>query len=136
LGILRNMAEDTSSIAPIGVEDLRAHVEANNVFLLDLRRSTHGEQIYGAIRYDPHKLRDAPKLMLPLPKNDGLVVLYDEDGTGKSLDEIAAKLGEEGYGELRVLAGGFKAWKEADGKMEEATVEQPVPLVSGHQLDR
>ncbi len=130
------MADHTAPAAPIGVDELRSHVDANDVFLLDLRRSTHGEQIYGAIRYDPHKLRDAPKLILPLPKNDGLVVLYDEDGSGKNLDEIADKLREDGYGALRLLEGGFKAWKDADGKTEEATIEQPVPEVSGHQLER
>ncbi|MBC5800507.1 MAG: hypothetical protein GIX03_06545 [Candidatus Eremiobacteraeota bacterium] len=130
------MADHTAPAAPIGVDDLRAHVEANDVFLLDLRRGTHGEQIYGAIRYDPHKLRDAPKLILPLPKNDGLVVLYDEDGTGKGLEEITDKLRADGYGALRILDGGFKAWKDAAGKTEEATIEQPVPEVSGHQLER
>ncbi len=130
------MAENSVPLGTIGIDELRSHVEANDVFLLDVRRTAHGEQIYGAIRYDPHKLRDAPKLVLPLPKSDGLVVLYDEDGAGKGLDEIGAKLREDGYGELRILEGGFKAWKDAAGKMEEATVEQPVPLVSKHQLDR
>ncbi len=130
------MAEPRTTLPTIGVDELRRHVEANDVFLLDLRRSVHGEQIYGAIRYDTHKLRDAPKLVLPLPKEDGLIVLYDEDGNGKVLEEIAAKLQADGYGALRALEGGFKAWHEGGGKLEEATVEQPVPLVSKHQLDR
>lgn len=130
------MAESRRALPKIGVDELRRHVEANNVFLLDLRRSVHGGQIYGAIRYDTHKLRDAVKLVLPLPKEDGLIVLYDEDGNGKVLEEIAAKLHDDGYGELRALDGGFKAWNDADGKTEEGTVEQPVPAVSGHQLER
>ncbi|MDQ2908096.1 MAG: rhodanese-like domain-containing protein [Candidatus Eremiobacteraeota bacterium] len=130
------MAESGNTLPTISVDELRRHVEANNVFLLDLRRAVHGGQIYGAIRYDTHKLRDAPKLILPLPKEDGLIVLYDEDGNGKALNEIAAKLREDGYGELRALDGGFKAWQDADGKTEAETVEQPVPSVSGHQLER
>jgi 3-mercaptopyruvate sulfurtransferase SseA len=106
------------------------------VFLLDLRGSTQGKQIYGAIRYDPRKLLDAPKLALPLPKSDGLIVLYDEHGTSDELDRIGAKLRAEGFAEIRVLEGGFKAYEAADGKLEDATMEQPVPLVSEHQLGR
>ena len=127
-------AKATSS--SIAIDELRERIDANQVFLLDVRRSAGGEQIYGAIRYDPGKLRAAEKLVLPLPKTDGLIVLYDEEGSGKALTQLAEKLRENGYGELRVLAGGFRAWKDAGGKTEERTVEQPVPLASGHQVER
>jgi hypothetical protein len=30
----------------------------------------------------------------------------------------------------------FEAYEAADGKLEDATMEQPVPLVSEHQLER
>ena len=130
------MADSTAPTASIGVDELRTRVEANEAFLLDVRRSAHGEQIYGAIRYDPSKLRDAAKLVLPLPKTDGLIVLYDEDGHGTNLEKITEKLRTNGYGELRVLEGGFRAWKDAGGKLEEQTIEQPVPLVSDHQVER
>lgn len=129
--------QDAAAPVPtISLEELRARVEANDAFLLDVRRATHGAQIYGAIRYDPHKLRDAPRLLLPLPKDGTLVVLYDEDGDSKTLKELSAKLIENGYSGVRTLAGGFVAWKAADGKTEEATLEQPVPIVSEHQLER
>lgn len=123
-------------LPPIASAELVRHVEANDVFLLDLRRSTHGKQIYGAIRYDPRKLLEAPTLALPLPKSDGLIVLYDEHGTSEVLDRIGAKLRAEGFAEIRVLEGGFEAYEAADGKLEDATMEQPVPLVSEHQLER
>ena len=129
------MAESTEP-ARIGLEEVRERVDANQAFLLDVRRNAHGEQIYGAIRYDPGKLRAAEKLVLPLPKTDGLIVLYDEDGTGKILAELAQKLAGDGYAEVRVLEGGFRAWRDARGKTEEQTVEQPVPLASGHQVER
>jgi rhodanese-related sulfurtransferase len=106
------------------------------VFLLDLRRATHGKQIYGAIRYDPRKLLDAPRLALPLPKTGGLIVIYDEDGTSIDIATIGDKLRDNGYGEVRALAGGFKAYEAAEGKLEEASIEQPVPLVSEHQIER
>ena len=124
------------TIPPIGIAELTEHVANNDVFVLDLRRGVHGKQIYGAIRYDPKKLLDAPKLALPLPKSDGLIVLYDEDGTSSEVAQIGDKLRESGFAEIRALEGGFKAYEAADGKLEEATMEQPVPLVSTHQLDR
>lgn len=127
---------DAVSIPTIDLEDVRAHVEASDIFLLDVRRAAHGGQIYGAIRYDPKKLASAERLILPLPKNDGLVVLYDEDGTSSSLFELAEKVRSNGYGTVRILSGGYRAWKDADGKTEEATLEQPVPLVSEHQISR
>ncbi len=131
-----NDAADAKAIPTIELDDVRAHVEANDIFLLDVRRAAHGGQIYGAIRYDPKKLRAAAKLVLPLPKNDGLVVLYDEDGTSNAVFELAAKVRANGYGRVRVLAGGYHAWKAADGKTEEPTLEQPVPLVSEQQFSR
>jgi rhodanese-related sulfurtransferase len=125
-----------TSIPAIGADELRAHVERGDVFLLDLRRSAGATQIYGAIRYDPKKLLDAPRLVLPLPKEDGTIVLYDERGESSALGEIAAKLSADGYGTLYVLEGGFSAWQAADGRTEERTLEQPVPLVSEHQAER
>ncbi len=120
----------------IGADELREHVRRGDAFLLDLRRSPGNEQIYGAIRYDPKKLLAAPRLVLPLPKEDGTIVLYDERGESPALREIAAKLQSDGYGAIHRLAGGFEAWKLAGGRTEEPTVEQPVPLVAEHQLER
>ena len=131
-----NDEKTAADVPSIGIDDLIAHVTANDVFVLDLRKGGHGKQIYGAIRYDPKKLLDAPKLALPLPKSEGLIVLYDEDGTSDRLPEIAAKLKAQGFAEIRSLAGGFEAYEEAGGKLEDETMEQPVPLVSEHQIDR
>jgi rhodanese-related sulfurtransferase len=131
-----NVRETQSPVPTIGTDELRARIEANDAFLLDIRRSTHGGQIYGAIRYDPHKLLDAPRLILPLPKDGTPVVLYDEDGESKTLTALSERLRDGGYAGVHTLAGGFAAWKAADGKMEEATLEQPVPMVSEHQLER
>ena len=131
-----NEESDAPRLPAIGIDDLIRHVAANDVFVLDLRRSVHGKQIYGAIRYDAKKLLDAPKLALPLPKTDGLIVLYDEDGTSDAMTAIGTKLREEGFAEVRVLVGGFKAYQAADGKLEDATMEQPVPLVAEHQIER
>jgi rhodanese-related sulfurtransferase len=124
------------ALQPIAIDEVIAHVANGDVFLLDLRGGSHHKQIYGAIRYDRRKLLDAPKLTLPLPKADGLIVLYDEDGTSGELVRVGERLRESGYAEVRALAGGFHAYEAAGGKLEDTTMEQPVPLVSEHQLDR
>jgi len=67
------MAEATNEAAQtvpvMSIEELRSRVDANNAFLLAVRRAVHGRQIYGAICYDPHKLKIATRLLLPLPKD-------------------------------------------------------------------
>jgi rhodanese-related sulfurtransferase len=131
-----NTNEAPASVPAIGIDELGTLVEANKVFLLDLRRSVHGEQIYGAIRYDPHKLAEAPRLVLPLPKDGTPIVLYDDDGDSKTLAGLSAKLLADGYAGVHTLVGGFAAWKAADGRMEEPTFEQIVPLVSEQQFER
>ncbi len=125
-----------SAATPIDVDTLAGLIETGTVFVLDVRRAVHGEQIYGAIRYDRKKLLDAPKLALPLPKNETPVVLYDEDGTSESLPALRSKLDENGYTGATTLDGGFAAWQAAGGKTEGATIEQVVPLVSTHQAER
>ncbi len=126
----------TIDLQPIAIDDLIAHVAKSDVFLLDLRGGSHRKQIYGAIRYDRRKLLDAPKLTLPLPKANGLIVLYDEDGTSSEVARVGERLRESGYAEVRALDGGYDAYEAAGGKLEDTTMEQPVPLVSEHQLDR
>ena len=131
-----NDARTPTGTPRIDVSDLAKHIESGDAFLLDLRRSTGSKQIYGAIRYDRKKLLDAEKLVLPLPKTDGTIVLYDEHGDSDVLEQLATKLASDGYAGIHILAGGFKAWEEADGKTEEPTLEQPVPLVTKHQIER
>jgi rhodanese-related sulfurtransferase len=136
-GYVRSMndhAHDTIMTIPVG--ELVTHVANNDAFVLDLRHGTHAKQIYGAIQYDTKKLLEAPKLAVPLPKSEGLIVLYDEDGTSKSLHDVGAKLRADGFAEVRILEGGFAAYVNAGGKLEDRTMEQPVPLVSEHQVER
>jgi rhodanese-related sulfurtransferase len=128
--------ETAAATLPISVEALAEHIELGDAFVVDVRRSAHRAQVYGAIRYDPKKLMDAPRLVLPLPKSEGLIVLYDEDAKSDRLVQIARKLAADGYAETRALEGGFAAWEAAGKRTEEPTMEQPVPLVSEHQLER
>ncbi|MBD5656395.1 MAG: rhodanese-like domain-containing protein [Candidatus Eremiobacteraeota bacterium] len=125
-----------AALAVIDVATLAGHIERGDAFVLDVRGGGHRAQVYGAIRYDPKKLLEAERLVLPLPKSEGLIVLYDDDGSSGRLSQIAQKLRDDGYAEVRALEGGYAAWEAADGRTEERTMEQPVPLVSEHQINR
>jgi rhodanese-related sulfurtransferase len=123
-------------IATVECDELARHIDAGDAFVLDVRKHAHDAQIYGSIRYDPKKLDKAERLILPLPKEDGMVVLYDEDGKSDALCDLAAKVRDNGYGRVSVLLGGFEAWKQAEGRTEDPTLEQMVPLVSDNQIER
>jgi rhodanese-related sulfurtransferase len=139
LGISQSVKDgaENSRLDEITPGELTERVERGDVFVVDVRRSTGSEQIYGAIRYNPRHLLDAARLALPLPKTGSpAIVLYDETGEGPDLESIAAKLRQNGYALLGRLAGGFDAWKIAARRTEEASLEQPVPPVHDEQLER
>ncbi len=83
-------------------------------------------EIRTAIRYRPDDLRTASRLTLPI-SSEMPVVLYDERGDGKHLDELAKAFARSGWSDVRVLDGGFAAWNDADLPTQEATMEQTVP---------
>ena len=114
--------------------ELRTHVERRDAFVIDLRAHRGRDQMTGAIRYDPKHLLEAPRLVLPLPKGSGTIVLYDERGVTDRLLEIAEKLRNDGYGKLFVLDGGYEAWRAAGGATEEPTMDQPIPEVEEQRI--
>lgn len=89
-------------------------------------------EIRGAVRYRPHDLLAAERLAIPLAP-DQPVVLYDETGDGDATEPIAAKLRENGFTDVRVLAGGFAAWEGAGGETQEPSMEQVVPPTAPSQ---
>jgi rhodanese-related sulfurtransferase len=125
-----------SQVPTIDVATVAEHIGNQDAFVVDIRSTSHGEMIYGSIRYEPKKLVRAEKLMLPLPKGSGLIVLYDEDGKSERLGSLAQALARDGYGEIRAIEGGFDAWKAAGGRMQERAMEQPIPDVTEHQITR
>jgi len=128
---------ENSRLDEITPGELTERVERGDVFVIDVRRSTGSEQIYGAIRYNPRHLLNAARLALPLPKTgEPAIVLYDETGEGPDLESIAVKFRQSGYALLGKLAGGFDAWKIAARRTEEKSLEQPVPSVDEGQLER
>ena len=91
--------------------------------VLDIRKHYHHGQIRGALRYDPKKLLEADKLILPLPKGE-IVLCADDDELAES---VAARLQSQGYGEVLLLDGGLDEWKQHGLPTEDATQEQPIP---------
>ncbi|MBC5810407.1 MAG: rhodanese-like domain-containing protein [Candidatus Eremiobacteraeota bacterium] len=128
--------EHELGLGTIEAVELLPHVERGDAFVLDLRRNLHGKQIYGSTRYNPKHIADAPKLILPLPKTGGLIVLYDDGDASDHVRELGLKLMREGYGGIRILRGGIAAWIEAGGRTQEPSFEQPVPMVTEQQLSR
>lgn len=91
---------------------------------LDVRKHARGEQIRGAVRYDPKALLGEERLALPLA-HDRRIVVYAEDDDDAA--RIAGRLRDQGYAKAAVLAGGLEAWKAAGLPTEALTQEQPVP---------
>ena len=100
--------------------------------ILDLRKHRHGEQIRGAVHYDPEALLKADPLVLPLPK-ERTIALYADDE--RVLEEISAKLLANGYEDVEAIDGGIDAWKAAGRPTEPETQDQPVPSVDTAGID-
>ena len=120
----------------IEATELSQLVDAGTGFVLNLGRKQGKREIRGATRYKPGDLLDAPRLVLPLPKGqDKTIVLYG-DGNGEQLEAIATKLSGDGYGRVAIFQDDIASWESSGGATQEATMEQPIPLVTEHQLDR
>ncbi len=109
----------------ITLDELTALGE-NGTTVINVGKHAGKREIRGAIRYRPDDLLTASHLALPLP-TDRPIVIYDEHGTGKHLDELAEKLMANGYPDVRVLDGGFAEYDAADEPTQEASTEQVVP---------
>lgn len=109
----------------ITVDELRALGE-NGATILNVGTHAGHAEIRGAIRYRPHDLLAPSHLALPIAPEKP-VVLYDENGRGDLTQNIAEKLREQRFGDVRVLKGGYAAWERANGATQEPSLEQVVP---------
>ncbi|HZO95355.1 MAG TPA: rhodanese-like domain-containing protein [Candidatus Baltobacteraceae bacterium] len=97
----------------------------NGATILNVGKHAGHEEIRGAVRYRPHDLLVAERLVLPLAP-DKPVVLYDERGGESDTERIAEKLRAEGF-RVEVLDGGFAAWSDANGPTQQPSMDQVVP---------
>jgi rhodanese-related sulfurtransferase len=80
--------------------------------LLDFELETEGdspEAIPGAFRVDPSRLRNSPHITVP---DDVQVILYSSSGHDTVCARAAVGLNRIGIGNVWVLEGGLKAWRE------------------------
>jgi 3-mercaptopyruvate sulfurtransferase SseA len=119
------------------VDELRA-LENTGATILNVGKHAGHREIRGAVRYRPHDLITPERLAIPIAP-DKPVVLYDEKGDGDLTAQVAEKLRESGFADVRILKGGFAAWETAGGETQESSLEQLVPPMSAsevQQLDR
>jgi 3-mercaptopyruvate sulfurtransferase SseA len=121
----------------ITVEELRA-LAGTGATILNVGKHQGRSEIRGAVRYRPHDLLTPEHLAIPIAP-DKPVVLYDEKGDGDLTGQIAEKLAQDGFADVRTLQGGFAAWEAAGGETQEASLEQVVPPMRAsevQELDR
>jgi 3-mercaptopyruvate sulfurtransferase SseA len=119
------------------VDELRA-LENTGATILNVGKHAGHREIRGAVRYRPHDLLTPDRLAIPIAP-DKPVVLYDEKGDGDLTAQIAEKLRENRFEDVRILEGGFAAWEAAGGETQEPSFEQAVPPMhasEAQQLDR
>lgn len=121
----------------ITVDELRA-LDGTGATILNVGKHQGRREIRGAVRYRPHDLLTPEHLAIPIAP-DKPVVLYDEKGGADLTAQIAEKLRQNGFGDVRALQGGYAAWESADGETQEASMEQTVPPMRAsevQELDR
>jgi 3-mercaptopyruvate sulfurtransferase SseA len=109
----------------VHVDELRA-LNEQGATIINVGKHAGASEIRGAMRYLPHDLLGAEHLALPIAP-DRPVVLYDEDGHGDLTEQIAEKLRGNGFSDVRILDGGFRAWERSSGPTQEPSLEQVVP---------
>ncbi len=91
------------------VDELRA-LGQNGATIINVGHHAGKHEIRGAIRYRPHDLLTPDHLALPIAP-ELPVVLYDEHGDGHDTQKIAERLQADGFKDVRILTGGYKAWE-------------------------
>jgi 3-mercaptopyruvate sulfurtransferase SseA len=116
----------------ITVDELRA-LDGTGATILNVGKHQGRREIRGAVRYRPHDLLTPDHLAIPIAP-DKPVVLYDEKGDGDLTTQIAGKLKQNGFTDVRILKGGFAAWESAEGETQEASMEQVVPPMRASEV--
>jgi rhodanese-related sulfurtransferase len=92
--------------------------------VLDVRMRPGTKQIRGALHYEPKLLLQADPLVLPLDKEEPVVVYGDSEPV---VVAVIDKLRRSGYEGAVGLEGGFEAWRDAGLPLEDSSFDQPVP---------
>ncbi|MEA2718409.1 MAG: hypothetical protein QOJ39_273 [Candidatus Eremiobacteraeota bacterium] len=118
----------------ITVDQLRA-LTGTAATILNVGKHQGHAEIRGAVCYRPHDLLTPEHLAIPIAP-DQPVILYDEKGNGDLTSQIAEKLAQNGFTDVRILEGGYAAWEEAGGETQEASMEQVVPPMRASEVQK
>jgi rhodanese-related sulfurtransferase len=111
---------DALPVARIGVEEaLARHREGQRVAFVDARHPADWrraiDKLPGASRLSPD-----PDDTLPMLPAGRMIITYCSCPGEASSSAVARTLRAGGYGSVRVLAGGLRAWRRAGGPLEPA----------------
>jgi rhodanese-related sulfurtransferase len=96
--------------------------------LLDVRPSNAGKEfIKGAVSFPASQAKNLVK-SLELKQKKAPVILYDA-GIGKDAGIVATELLKAGYGSIKIVSGGFDAWKAARFEVASGTPATKVIFV-------
>jgi rhodanese-related sulfurtransferase len=120
-GFKAMLAEANAVIEAVSVQDLPYHLEDPEVVLADVRETIERDReglIPGSIHVprgllEFHADPESPVHISEM-RPDRRIILYC--GTGGRSALAAKTLRDMGYGDVASLAGGYEAWKAANGK--------------------
>jgi rhodanese-related sulfurtransferase len=120
-GFKAMLAEANAVIEAVSVQDLPYHLEDPEVVLADIRETIERDReglIPGSIHVprgllEFHADPESPVHISEM-RPDRRIILYC--GTGGRSALAAKTLRDMGYGDVASLAGGYEAWKAANGK--------------------
>jgi rhodanese-related sulfurtransferase len=99
-------------------------VDMTKMSVLDVRMRPGSKQIRGAVHYEPKRILQADPLVLPLDKEEPVVIYGDSEPV---VIAVIDKLRRSGYEGAVGLEGGIEAWRDAGLPLEDSSVDQPVP---------
>jgi rhodanese-related sulfurtransferase len=109
----------------ITVDEL-LHLGETGATIVNAGKHAGRREIRGAIRYEQSDLIEAEKLTLPIATDKPLIV-YGESDPNEALEHIAENFRQSGFSDVRLLSGGFKAYEDAGGPVQEPSIQQIVP---------
>ena len=120
-GFKAMLAEANAEIETVSVQDLTYHLEDGDAMLVDVRETVERErdgQIPGSLHVSRGLLEFCADPESPVYKSDltpdRRIILYC--GTGGRSALAAKTLKDMGFADVASLAGGYQAWRLAQGK--------------------
>jgi rhodanese-related sulfurtransferase len=116
-GFLRLVEDAKTRVRELSVEETRAHLRSNpNAKLIDVREDNEWEKSHAADAVHLGRGIIERDIEHEYPDKDAELILYCGGGFRSAL--ACDNLQRMGYREVYSMAGGWKAWKEANAPVE------------------